>query len=109
MGKEDSVSLYRAYGPSAANAELRPDTVIEVIFNHTKQFITINNLVENTNDSLLVLSEDAARLLGIETEGIVDCAMRVPLMRNCMFLRGLLIMSPVMLSVIGFVLFNKYA
>lgn len=100
--------MFRAYGASAANAELPTDTVVEVIYNHIKQMITINNR-HNTTGYRLDLSEDAARLLGIEEEGVVDCAMQVPLMRNCMFLRGFLIMSPVILSAIGFVLFNKYA
>lgn len=106
---EERVQLYRAYGASAANAVLQPGTVIEVIVNHTKQLITIDNRYENTNDYLLNLSEDAATLLGIKQEGVVDCEMRVPLLKNSVLLQGFLIISPVLLSVIGLILFNKYA
>lgn len=100
-----SRTVYKKIGFNAANPYLAVGTYVQVKYNDDKIIVKVTDQPMNSNDVLLNLSEESARELGIEDEGLYECTTQVPVWENCFFLRNIWYFGPI-ISLIGFVALN---
>ncbi|XP_060842630.1 uncharacterized protein LOC132922903 [Rhopalosiphum padi] len=70
--------MSQSFGLFASHPLLPTNSMVEV--KHNDKVITVritHQYVENKNNSILELSRDAAKELGIETEGLFDCNLQL--------------------------------
>lgn len=103
MSDENNTQIF-----TASNPDFRPGTVVNVIINQKLLEVQINERFTNSSDHLLNLSKEAAESLDITHEGIFNCEMKVPLLKNCVFLQGFLIGTPMAFTIIGYILYSIY-
>lgn len=88
------MELYNKYGLNAAHPVLSTNTKVEVIANNKKVLLTINNRQSSTNESIIELSEEAAKVLDINEEGLVQCSVLVPVIENNTVLKAIQYVIP---------------
>lgn len=74
--------MFKKYRVNAAHATLPHNTMVEVTYNNKTINLTINDRFKKKNNVLLELSEEAAKDLGIEHEGLVPCILVIPVLRD---------------------------
>lgn len=70
--------LFKKFNINAAHGTLVPNTMTEVVYNNKTVFVTISDRKPRVNGTYLELSEEAAKELGIEEEGLVNCQIIIP-------------------------------
>lgn len=101
-------TIYKKIGFNAANPYLAVGTYVEVQAGDDKIIVQVTDQPMNSPEVLLNLSEESARELGIEDEGIFDCITHVPVWENCFFLRNIWYFGPIM-TFVGFVAMNVWS
>ncbi|VVC31880.1 RlpA-like protein, double-psi beta-barrel domain [Cinara cedri] len=94
----ESNELFEEFGVSAAHRTLNPYTKVLVQYGDNNIIVTINNRVPADNQTLVQLSDIAAKTLGINDGGNLDCRIIV---ENQSFLYSLIRHYPFFLIVGG--------
>lgn len=94
VNKNADVELYNKYGLNAAHPVLSTNTKVEVTANNKKVLLTINNRQSSTRGSILELSDEAAKVLDINNEGLVQCTVSVPVIENNSVLKAIQYLLP---------------
>jgi len=90
-----SNETYKIYGLNAANNLLPHHTKVEVNYNEKKVLIEINDHEQTAPQGVLLeLSEEAAKVLDVENEGIITCRVSIPFVENNWYLKGLTYLLP---------------
>lgn len=74
--------LYETYGLNAAHVILPQYTKVEVSLKNKKILLTVNDQSAKVNGSILELSDEAARVMDINEEGLFPCTVKVPVIEN---------------------------
>lgn len=82
---------------------------VEITYNGTTVLVTIDNRIPSNNNTRSVkLSQKVAEKLHIEAYGEFDCKIHLPVYKNCIVLRGIVMFSPFIGIILGVVMFNQY-
>jgi len=74
-----NTNMLKSFGLFASHPLLPINSMVKVEHNDTTVMVTISSLQnpENLNNSILLLSREAAKALGIEKEGLFDCSLHL--------------------------------
>lgn len=79
--------LMERFNVNAAVGLLPPNTTAEVTYKNRKTLVTISDRQPRVNETYLELSEEAAKKLGIEEEGIFNCYITLPVSTKEFYMR----------------------
>lgn len=82
---------------------------VELTYNNETVLVTIKNRMPSNNNTRSVeLSHEVAQVLQIVNRGEYDCKIHLPVYKNCIVLRGIVMISPFIGIILGVVMFNQY-